>query len=435
MYRIVSILLILLAFARLDADTLTLAEAAAWARERSPVARIAGQQVDEASARAAQARAAFLPMLRLSSGYTKSDNAVNAFMFALNQGEFQLAGDLNNPDPADNFQVSAQVGLSLFSGGRDLANLRAARAAQRGSAFSRKATTNEVVLGVTQAYLAVLTAREFVRASEAAVGAYSSTEKVMTSRVSNGTALKTDLLNIQVEKAQAEERLLQARNAVVLAREALRLAIGLDSLPPAEFQTLDQVSLPSPNESVPGVRPEVQARSAFADAARQDYRSAWAGLLPAVSAFASLDHYKGWEFDGSNNSWIAGLTLSWSIFDGFLTSSTIKEKRARMKAAEEAARLAQLQTSVQLTSASNSLREASERVAVMQRAVDLAMEGADLTRQRFDQGLVLTSHVIDAENNLVQAEVGLAQAKADRLYAIASLRRALSLPILGDTVQ
>lgn len=432
-FRFVLILMFVAVVATAMGAPLSLEEAAQMARERAPMVRIAGEQVQEAAARAAQARAAFLPMVRLNSGYTTSDNAVNVFMFALNQGEFQLAGDLNNPDRADNFQATAQVAINLFNGGRDWAIWRAARAAARGSDFARQATEDEIILGVTRAYLGLLTAQEFVRASETAVNAYASTEQVMTSRVNNGTALKTDLLNVQVEKAQAEERLLQSRNALALAKEGLRLAIGLDSLSVSEFQLLDEVKLSEPGAVAPAMRPEVAARDAFADAARREYRAAWGGLMPSVSAFASVDHYKGWEFDGSNNSWTAGLTLSWSVFDGFLTSSTIKEKRARMRAAEEGARLARLQTSVELTSAANSLKEATERVAVMQRAVALAGEGADLTRQRFEQGLVLTSHVIDAENNLVQAEVGLAQAKADRLIAIATLRRALSLPILGGS--
>ena len=421
--------LFLLVVARVDAQVLTLEQAISTASEHAPMARIAEQQVKEAEARAAEARSAFLPMIRLSSGYMRSDNAVNVFMYALNQGEFQLAGDLNNPDAADNFYASAQVGLSLFNGGRDLANVRAARAAKRGADFTRQATVAGVTLDVTRAYLGVLTAQEFVRASEANLKAYSSAEQVMLSRVKTGTALKTDLLALQVEKAQAEERLLQARNAVALSKEGLRLAMGSDSLTFSEFMTFDQVSLKTPTGTQVGIRPEVQARRAFADAARNEYHAAYGGFLPSISAFVSSDYYKGWEFDGSNSSWTAGVTLNWSIFDGLFTSSSVKEKRARMVAADEGARMARLQTSVELTSASNSLTEAAQRVEVMQRAVDLATEGAQLTRQRFEQGLVITSNVIDAENNLVQAQVGLAQAKADKLFAIAALCRALSLPI------
>jgi outer membrane protein TolC len=423
---------VLLVPLRADANQLTLDQAIALARGQAPMARIASQKVIEASARAAEARAAFLPMLRVGSGYTASDNAVNSFMFALNQGQFALAGDLNNPPSSDNFQASAQVGINLFNGGRDLANLSAARAAKAGTELVHKATDREVVLGVTRMYLAVLTAQEAVKASNAAVEAYTSAEKVMISRVDNGTALKTDMLNIQVEKAKAEERLLQSTNGLVLAKEGLRLAMGLDSLNYAEFQTLDEVPMAMPVETMAGVRPEVQAQFLFAKAASHEYRAAWAGFLPSISAFASADYAKGLKFEHSNNSWTAGVMLNWTIFDGLFTSSALREKRARMKMADENARMTRLQTSVELTSASNGLKEATARVEVMQRAVNLASEAAQLTRARFDQGLALTSHVIDAENNLAQARVGLAQAKADKLYATAQLRRALSLPLVGE---
>src|SRR5512140_848883 len=154
MRRLFFLPLLLLSVVRTNAQVLTLEQAVMQAREHAPTARIAARQVDEASARAAQARAAFFPMLRLASGYTASNNAVSNFMFALNQGQFRLAGDLNHPGTVDNFQASAQVGLNLFNGGRDIANARAASAAVRGADWSRQVVENDVTLGVTQSYLA-----------------------------------------------------------------------------------------------------------------------------------------------------------------------------------------------------------------------------------------------------------------------------------------
>ncbi|MDM7972809.1 MAG: TolC family protein [candidate division Zixibacteria bacterium] len=414
------------------AGELTLEQAVGLAREQSPQARIAALGVSEAAARAAEARAAFLPMVRVASGYTASDNAVNAFMFALNQGQFALAGDLNNPPRWDNFQLSAQVGLNLFNGGRDLANLRAARGARAGAEFARSAADQEMVLGVTRMYLAVLTAQEAEEAARLAVEAYASAEQVMASRVENGTALRTDLLGIQVEKARAEERLLQARNGLALAKEGLRLAIGLDTLGFDEFQSLDEIAPAAPAAVQAGVRPEVQAQTSFARAAFHEYRAAWAGYLPSISAFAAVDYFRGLTYEHDNQSWTAGVMLNWTVFDGLFTGAAIREKRARLRAADEGARLARLQTSVELTSAAHGVEEAAGRVEVMQRAFDLAAEAVRLTEARFAQGLALTSQVIDAQNNLAQTAVGLAQAKADRILALAQLRRALSVPILGE---
>ncbi|HWO56251.1 MAG TPA: TolC family protein [bacterium] len=414
-----------------QAQRLTLADAVALAQEQSPLVRAAAEGVAEARARTRQAGAAFFPRLSLHSSYSQSDNPVNVFMYALNQGQFSLGGDLNNPEAADNWLLSGQAGWRLFSGGRDWANRRAAQAAERGMRHIDQATRNDVTLQVTRAYLGVLTAAEFVRAAEGSVRAYDSSAAVVKSRVDAGTALKTEWLNIQVQQAQAEEQLIQARNALSLAREGLRLAIGLDSLPYNQFGGLDELDIPVPEGVTPGERPEAASRQAFAEAARSELRAAKAGYLPSINAFASIDRYQGWEFDGDKDSWTAGLALEWSIFDGFLTGASVSEKRARLKAAEEMARQTRLQLSVERASSEFNLAEATQRVAVMERAVALATESANLTRRRLAQGLAISSQVIDAEEALVKAEVGLAQAKADRLLAIAALRRAYNLPIIG----
>lgn len=428
-------LLILIWVSRPDvarSQVLTLRDAVATAERSSPTAVTARERVAEAEAKSRQAGALFYPVVRITSSYSQSDNPVNVFMYALNQGQFELTPDLNNPEAADNWLVSGQAAIRLFSGGRDLANRSAARAAARGLGNLRSLAVNELTMQVTRSYLQVLTAAEFLRSAQATVAAYRESEKVMTSRVEAGTALKTELLNIQVQLARAEERLLQAQNSQALAKEGLRLVMGLEELPASDFESLESLSIPEPTNLEASDRPEVLAQTAFADAAQAQLRAAKGGYLPAVSAFASIDRYQGWTYDGDKSSWSAGLTLEWTLFDGFYTPGAVSEKRANLKAAEEAVRQSRLQTSVELRSAGFSVREATQRVNVMDRAVTLARESANLTRQRFAQGLALSSHVIDAEDSLVQAEFGLAQARADRLLAIATLRRALALPITGD---
>lgn len=412
---------------------LTLDQAVVLAKEQSPTALVAQQRVAEASARVKQAQATLYPMLKLTSSYVRSDNPVQAFMFGLNQGEFSMGGDFNNPPTADNWQTSAQMQYRLFAGGRDLATLRAAQAGRRGASHMHQAVEDELTLQVIRSYLVVLTTREFVRASESAVRDFQADEKVMVSRVEAGADLKTSLLEIQVQLAQAEERLLQANNSLALARESLRFALGLDTLPYVEFSTLDELDLGEPSAQTQGERPEILARTAMLEASRAELRAAKGGYLPALSAFASLDRHQGREFDGADESWTAGLMLEWSLFDGFLTPGRVSEKRAQVRLAEQEERSAKLQTSIEATTARLNLENATRRNAVMDRAVALATEHIELARRRFEQGLMLPSEVIDAENALFQAEAGLAQAKADRHYAIAALRRASGMSIIGET--
>lgn len=416
----------------LDAQKLTLEGALQLANKNAPLAIMAHERVAVATSRVRQAESALYPNLTISSSYVSSDNPVQAFMYALNQGKFSLSADVNNPPRADNWQLTVQTGLRIFSGGRDLAIRRAAKAAKLGEQGMEQVTANEVSLKITKAFLDLLTAQQFARSSETAVNAYMAAEDVVAARLDVGAALRTDLLDIQVQRIQAEDQQLRAANTLALAQEGLKMALGLDSLPYSEFAALDEVTIQEPAGSELSIRPEVAARDAYTRAARAELTAAKAAFLPSINLFATADRYQGWEFGGTNHNWTIGLTAEWAIFDGFLTHSQATEKQAYLKISEEASRMARLQASFDLISAKSSMLEATKRVAVMAQAVTLASESTTLTRQRFEQGLAITSQIINAENALVQAEVGLAQAKADRLYAIASLRRALNLPIIGE---
>ena len=246
------------------AQTLTLEEAQRIARENAPTVRMAQERVAASEARARMADAALYPSLSVSSSYVSSDNPVQAFMFALNQGKFALGGDLNNPERADNWQLSAQAGLRLFSGGHDLAMRRAARAAVAGTRELDAATRNEVSLQVLRSYLSVLTAQRAAEAADAAVKAFEAAERVVAARLEAGTALRTDLLNIQVQRIQSQEQRLRATNAVELSRDALMFALGVESLPYDGFSALDDISLQEAPANSQLNRPEVSASAAFA---------------------------------------------------------------------------------------------------------------------------------------------------------------------------
>ncbi|HPU54870.1 MAG TPA: TolC family protein, partial [Verrucomicrobiota bacterium] len=79
------------------------------------------------------------------------------------------------------------------------------------------------------------------------------------------------------------------------------------------------------------------------------------------------------------------------------------------------------------------LKEASERLAVTEAAVAQAQESVDLTRSRFEQGLMTSAQLIDAETALIAARVRRAEAEADRRIAIAALRKALGRPQLDSS--
>jgi outer membrane protein TolC len=89
-----------------------------------------------------------------------------------------------------------------------------------------------------------------------------------------------------------------------------------------------------------------------------------------------------------------------------------------------------LALNLEMEQARLNLDAADERLSVTRKVIEQAEESVLLTRNRFEQGLALSTQLIDAETALVAARVRRAEAESDRSIAVAALRKALALPQL-----
>jgi outer membrane protein TolC len=149
-----------------------------------------------------------------------------------------------------------------------------------------------------------------------------------------------------------------------------------------------------------------------------------------VNAFGALEYDLGWVTDGDGKSYTAGVTAEWDLWDGERTGGRVAETRARLAVATEEERKVRLAIELEVEQARLRLEEAEQRVEVTEATVAGATESAEITRARFEHGLVLSSQLIDAETTLTEARVRWAEAQGDRRIAIAALRKALGLPQL-----
>jgi outer membrane protein TolC len=124
--------------------------------------------------------------------------------------------------------------------------------------------------------------------------------------------------------------------------------------------------------------------------------------------------------------------LQWDLWDGLATRGKERQARAHLELVREEQRKLRLALDFEVEQTRLDLKTANERLAVTGKSVEQAEESARLTRGRFEQGLALSTQLIDAETSLVVARVRRAEAEADQRIAIASLRKALALPQLDS---
>jgi len=169
----------------------------------------------------------------------------------------------------------------------------------------------------------------------------------------------------------------------------------------------------------------VHAQQAQVEAAEDQVSASWARLAPQLSAngsaFASDVPYPTGETEG----WRATVDLSWPIFDGGLREARRRQARAQLATARSAAEAQRLAVVQEVADGVRDLAVARERLRLAETQRKLASDASESARRSFEAGVASSLDVIDANDRLYQADVGLADGKARVAQAAVALERAL----------
>jgi len=425
-----------------DLRPVSLEEAIRIALEQSPDLATAEQRVNAADATVERADAAFYPQLRMRSGYTATNDPVQAFMMSLEQRDFDPTANFNHPSTTDNLNIRFQAIYSIYNGGRDRARREAALATTEVQEQQLAAARNSLVLEVTRAFYTIRTAKLLIDVQHAATESMQANLDVARSRFEQGLALKSDVLDAEVHLAEAREREVRAQTALSRAHTLFRSVLGVgegesvtaaDEVDGAELDELAQqevaadVSQEAPPPLDVSRRPEWQAAQLATEALEQQLRVAFGGYLPRIDAFANYDLNNGLS-NGFEDSWIAGVNFEIDLFDGFTTRSRVNESRARLLEAREQLRRILLDLQAEARQAELGVQDAAARLAASARSVEQAAESLEIAKQRYAGGLALMTQVLDAEAALSAARQRRIAARADYRITRASLDWALGRP-------
>jgi outer membrane protein len=169
-------------------------------------------------------------------------------------------------------------------------------------------------------------------------------------------------------------------------------------------------------------RPELAQLELARQLAEDNVKIARAGDNPSLFFTASYSDYANefsYYFDDWRQQGMLNLSLSWPIFDGFATRSSVGKARAELYKAElSQARLAE-GIDAEVRGAYDAVRTAEATVRSQRENVTLAERGLEIAQARYDAGLMSNLEVLDAQGALTQARLGYYRALHG--YALAKL--------------
>ena len=342
----------------------------------------------------------------------------------------------DNPLIGNNqFTNTLQSGYSLDTTGKLKHNRRSAAYGLNAADLTLENAKQAVKLQTTQAYYQLLEYRNLIEVNQEAVDTLQEHLNNVNSQYRVGTVAKSDVLASEVQLANSQQSLVNAQNNYDVAMATLNNIIGLpsdtllnvkDSLQYTPYDlNLDDCTVYALDNRPDGIVADYEVEQA-----KESVEMAKAGYRPDVSAALVKNIQDEHEFGHEQSeTWTAGFTASWNIFDNGVTQSTIETAKAALRAKEEAAAASKEQIQLDVRQQYLSLLAAEKNIHTTSKAVEQAEEDYKIAQVRYSAGVDTNLAVMDAQEKLTSARTNYYTALYNYNTSKAALDKAMGIPV------
>jgi outer membrane protein len=358
------------------------------------------------------ARAAALPSLQGNSTYTEFVKQTSNSFLAPSR---VVSNDL-------------QLSVPIFAGGAVKNSIRAAKTRVAAGQADLRGVESGVFSQVVAAYMDVIRDEAIVGLNRNNVSVLEVNLRATSDRFEIGDVTRTDVAQSNSRLALARGDLRTAEANLVASRERYIQIVGT---PPVDLQPPPPLAgMPAnPDDAVDvavDANPDLAAARERSKAAGYDVKVAGAGRLPRISVFTagnytnylgSLGSPAGVPTAQSQTTAQAGVQASIPLFQGGLPAARERQAQAIEGAAMEQEIGIERQVVASVRAAFTNWKAANDVIAMNQTAVDAAALSLEGVRAENTVGNRTILNILDAEQELLRAQVQLVAARRNAYVA------------------
>ena len=432
-----------------DRDTLFLSldQSIAMALKNNRDLQISREKILESEERLKESRTSFMPKLTGEANYTRLDMApfFPAAMF----------GGFGSPTPGEevmpkkivigspnNYSLSLSLTQPIFTFGKIMDQCDISEFARDAAVSDLRARKNQLFFETVQSYWNLYNSTELKEVAVESARMLSSQLKDLENLYENGLAARNDMLKTRALLSESHLVLIQANNSIELAQKnlcdmldlplstTLRLTEKPSADPEPSLINLEMITAEAVNR-----RPEIAALENQLNIAGKQYTIDKKGYLPDISFFANLGYNRPDRqyLDEFYTTWTMGVVARMNIFDWGAAAHRARQSNSRKKQLElelekirEAVKLDVARALLQLT-------ETEQSVSASEEALDHARENYRVSNQKFLEGIINNTELLDAQLILTRARVNHRNSLTRYLVAKSNLERAAGklIPLAG----
>ncbi len=414
------------AFAQ-HARNLSLNEAIELSIKSSKQLKVSNAKVDEAIAQYHEAWNNHLPDLKASGSYLRLNNPSIDLKVKLNSGS-------DTSKQSSSLKVNQAVygivnaSVPLFSGFKIKYGVESAKYLEEATKLDAESDKQALIQNTISAYNNLYKAQISVQLVQENLNQQKQRVTDFTNLEKNGLLARNDLLKAQLQQSNIELSLLDAQNNLKITTMNMALMLGL---PEDTELTADTsfMQLPDAGKIVEWEQTALQNRKDIASLSYRE-KAATTGIKSAKG-----DYYPGLALTGGyvaadlqnlltvNNALNIGIGLQYNFATFWKTGARVQEAKARLHQIEANEGLLSDEVRLEVNRDYQNYILSINKIDVYAKAVEQANENYRITKNKYDNSLVTTTDLLEADVAQLQAKLNYTFSKADAFVAYKKLEQ------------
>jgi outer membrane protein len=408
------------------ARTITLEEAVEMSLKNSKQLKLSQTNVDLAATNIQQIKENQLPSLSVSASYLR-----------LNSPNINLKLPQSGSDSTGSSSLAvhqamygmASAALPLFSGFRFKYGLESANYLEQAARLDAEYDRDAVIQNTVAAYSNLYKSKRAVDLVTENLKREHERVIEFTNREKNGLLARNDLMKAQLQESNVELALLDAEHALKVTMVNMDLLLGLPENTTLLADSNSFISLKAEGnvaqweQTALTNRKDVAANGIRQKAANIDIKTAKADYYPSVALTAG---YVALNIPGVAmipNAMNAGIGVKYDIASFWKTGAKLAQARTHVYQLKTSEEILLDRIHLDVHTAYYNYVLSKRKIDVYARAVDQADENYRITKNKYDNSLVTTTELLDADVAQVQSRINFEAAKADAIVAYKKLEQ------------
>ena len=405
--------------------TLTLDQAIDMSLKNSGQLKVDNAKVDQAVGYAREMWNNHLPDVKTTGAYMRLNSPTVDLKVKLGSGSSGGGAPIKVNQAA---YAILNGSIPVFSGLRIKYGVESAKYLEQAAKLDVENDKEEVIMNTANAFSALFKAREYVglvkenlKQQQQRVTDFSNLEK-------NGLVARNDLLKVQLQESNVELTLLEAENDLQITYTNVNLMLGLPegtevSPDTSGFHLADPGSLVQWEETAHQNRKDINALSYREKAAATAIKATKGEYYPGLAITGGLIAADIPNLLTISDALNVGVGLQYNFGALWKTGAKVAQAKARLNEIQANEGLLSDRVRLEVTQSYQNYLLSLKKIEVYRKAKDQAVENYRITKNKYDNNLVTTTDLLEADVAQLQAQLSSLLSKADALVAYKKLQQ------------